>query len=169
MEYKTIPGWPKYKISKGGDIFGQRNKKLKPALNRWGYKTVVLCNNNFRKTIKVHRLVAMTYIPNPENKPTVNHKNGVKTDNRVENLEWATVKEQQAHRYYTLGFGTEKASESNKKLIKCLETGEVFNSIKEAAKMKKGDRSRLSAAAKSGNSWHGLHWILLPNKEELWP
>lgn len=161
MEYKTIPGWPKYKISRDGDIFGQRDKKLKPALNHWGYKTVVLCNNNFRKTMKVHRLVAITYIPNSEGKPTVNHKNGVKTDNSVENLEWATVKEQQVHRVHTLGFGTEKANRANKKLIRCLETGEMFNSIKEAAKAKKGDRSRLSKAAKSGNSWHGSHWVLI--------
>lgn len=168
MEYKIIPGWPKYKVSRDGCVIGQRNKKLKPATCSWGYKTVVLCNNNFRKTVKVHRLVAMAYIPNPEDKPTVNHKNGVKTDNRVENLEWATVKEQQIHRARTLGFGVEKANESLKKPIKCLETGEIFNSIKEAAKAKNGDRGSLSEAARNGNSWHDLHWVLISRKGETW-
>ena len=168
MAWRTIPNWPKYKINSNGEIVGQRNKKLRPAISSWGYKTVVLCDNNFRKTMKVHRLVAEAFIPNPHNKETVNHKNGNKLDNRVCNLEWATVAEQQIHRSRVLGFGTKAATMSLRKPIKCLETGEIFESIKVAAKKYNGDYGRLSQAAKLNKPWHNLHWILISKKEVKW-
>lgn len=64
-----------------------------------GYQTVNLYNNGFRKGYTVHRLVAMHFIPNPENKRCVNHINGDKTDNRVLNLEWATHSENNKHAF----------------------------------------------------------------------
>lgn len=75
---------------------------LKPKVSRVGYERVTLCNKGYKKNISIHRLVALAFIPNTENKPTVNHKNEVKSDNRVENLEWATNLEQNE-------YGTRKA------------------------------------------------------------
>lgn len=70
-----------------------------------GYFTVSFCAGTVQKTICVHRIVAEAFIPNPDGKRTVNHKNGVKTDNRVENLEWATYSENLTHAHH---FGLNK-------------------------------------------------------------
>lgn len=84
-------------LRKNGRNFLHKKKEIKPSIDKYGYYRICLSYNNKRKNYSVHRLVAMAFIPNPENKPTVNHKNGIKTDNHVYNLEWATQKEQKEH------------------------------------------------------------------------
>lgn len=89
----------KYSVSNQGRV---RNNitgiVLKPSQLRKGYEKVKLHINGSREwTIAVHRLVAKNFIPNPENKPEVNHKNGIHNDNRVENLEWVTGEENRDH------------------------------------------------------------------------
>lgn len=71
--------------------------------NRYGYKVVSLYKDGRGREFKVHRLVARAFIANTNNKPDVNHKNGIKTDNRAENLEWVTPSENMRHRYRVLG------------------------------------------------------------------
>lgn len=66
-----------------------------------GYKRINTSHNGINQRYLVHRLVAMTFIPNPENKPTVNHKDGNKLNNCVSNLEWCTYGEQMIHAYNT--------------------------------------------------------------------
>ena len=86
-----------YLVSNYGDIYSVRNERcLTPKKSR-GYFHVVLSVGGVTKTYSVHRLVALAFIPNPDNKPTVNHINEIKTDNCVDNLEWATHLEQNIH------------------------------------------------------------------------
>lgn len=97
--WKPIPGYEDYYlVSENGDVWSVRSRrKLAPKRQKSGYLRVSLSVSGRRKECPIHRLVAMAFIPNPEGKPTVNHINENKGDNRVENLEWATTKEQNAH------------------------------------------------------------------------
>lgn len=101
--FKTVIGWCNYEVSNIGTVRNKLRPNVvrKPIINNWGYVQLNLCKNSKYKCKLVHRLVGEAFIPNPENKPEINHKNGVKTDNRVENLEWVTVSENRQHAYDT--------------------------------------------------------------------
>lgn len=82
-----------YKVSNFGNVYSIKNKKiLKAELNN-GYVNIILTKNKKQKMFKVHRLVAITFIPNKENKPCVNHKDYNRANNYVDNLEWVTHSE----------------------------------------------------------------------------
>lgn len=85
------------KIWNGRSFFNYKGKKIHCVLNHKGYPCVYLSKNGKDHYCSVHRLVAMAFIPNPNNYPQVNHINGIKTDNRVENPEWCTNQQNQIH------------------------------------------------------------------------
>lgn len=93
----TIPGFPGYLVTPDGRVFAQNGREKKPSPNYKGYLVVSLRNEGKQYVRRVHRLVALAYLPNPENKPDINHKDGNKQNNRVENLEWVTNSENHWH------------------------------------------------------------------------
>lgn len=104
-----IKNFPNYYATDSGNIYSRysnkynnktgRIRKLKPQLSKSGYLHLSLCRNGIIYNKRVNRLIAETFIPNLKNKPHVNHKNGIKTDNRVENLEWVSQSENTKHAY----------------------------------------------------------------------
>lgn len=100
-EYISIPNFPKYAISKQGNIlsfWSKHPKLLKHVLDRGvGYYLVTLVNTVGRHNMFIHRALATVFISNPLNKPQVNHIDGNKQNNRLENLEWVTAKENSIH------------------------------------------------------------------------
>lgn len=93
----------RYKVSTLWNVFGLNyNKNMKFSINSYWYKVIWLHVNNKRSTNWVHRLVAKAFIPNTENNKEVNHINWIKTDNRVENLEWCSRSENCIHKYRVL-------------------------------------------------------------------
>lgn len=97
--WKKVYGFDDYLCNEQGEIYSlKRNKIMKTHNDKDGYKQLRLTIEKGKAiTVKVHRLIAQTFIPNPENKPCVNHKNGNKKDNTVANLEWCTTKENNTH------------------------------------------------------------------------
>ena len=115
--WKNIEGYDgRYQVSNMGRIKSFCKSKVKILRLRVGnrnYFEVILYMGKSSKNIKVHSIVAKNFIPNPENKPMVNHKDGNKLNNRVDNLEWSTYSENQLHAFQIGLIKTKKGTESN--------------------------------------------------------
>ena len=151
-EWKDISEFEGYEVSNFGNIrsidrtCGGRpgvikGKLLKSFINRRGYLEVNLFENSKSTSKIIHRLVAKAFIPNLENKPQVNHIDGCKLNNRVDNLEWMSNSENQLHAY-SLGLQPTRAGEKNGRAILTNDTvtilKELYNSgksVKEVAKI----------------------------------
>lgn len=109
-----IKDFPNYYITDAGDVYSRvvekhnnpmgRIKRMKLMKNKWGYMQVGLRKNNHYCSKTVHRFVAQAFIPNPENKTQVNHIDGDKTNNNVNNLEWVTASENAQHKFKVLKY-----------------------------------------------------------------
>lgn len=159
--WKEIKNFPDYMISSYGNVmslnYRRTHKKhlLKQSTNNYGYKVVCLYNNKENKRISVHRLVAQTFIPNPNNKLEINHIDCNPSNNRVDNLEWCTHKENTDYR----DLKKPKTWVSNKHLTK-----EEVNIIKKERQLGKyykevwkqySNKITLSGFEKV---WYGQNW-----------
>lgn len=175
IEWRPIEGFEGlYEVSNIGNVrsLNYRHtgeaKILRPGGNK-GYLNINLWKNGKRYIKTVHRLVANAFIPNPENKPQVNHIDGDKTNNRVNNLEWVTNRENQLHAYniglhVTTEESRKKLSEARKgeknpkaKQVICITTREVFDYMAEGAKKYNVNAGNISDCCRGKRKSAGKH------------
>lgn len=97
-----IVGFSGYAITKDGRVYSyKRHRFIKPIHDKHGYLDIWLWNNNKSIHKQVHRLIGSCYIPNPNKLDQINHVNGIKDDNRIENLEWCTPLQNTTHAWRT--------------------------------------------------------------------
>lgn len=138
-----------YAVTSCGRVWSYRSKKfLKPGYDGKGYLHVSMCKNGEKKTLKIHRLVAETYIPNPDNLETIDHIDNNKQNNCINNLRWMTAMD-----------NLDRSSKARIKII-CTDTGEIFNSLQECERKTGCPNSNISAHLR-GKREHvkGLHFI----------
>lgn len=153
-----------YHVTRDGRVFSLNYnhtgevKELKLCNNGRGYSMVLLSHNGTKKFVQVARLVALAYIPNPNNKPEVDHINRIRTDNRVENLRWVTKSENALNRDKYKRPNYPKNYKKSKP-VRCIETGAIYPSGSEVQRQLgflQGDISRCCNGIRK--TCGGFHW-----------
>ena len=147
-QWKEIEGYDyPYEVSNMGRIKLSNGRITEGFNDGYGYKRICLRKDKKNKQLFVHQLVGLYFIPNPNNYTIINHKDEVKTNNNVDNFEWCTIKYNNEY--------------SKNKPVKCIETGKIFKSAREAAKYYKLWKHAISNAANPNQptkTTAGFHW-----------
>jgi len=150
--------WGFYKPKKERILFQHKNND--------GYMQVsIYTESGNLKSFRVHRLMALAFIPNPENKPQVNHLNSIRSDNRIENLEWCTNSENQIH---SVKFGNYKSNNPNAKLTES-DVQKIYNSTKPISHLVKKYKIHRDSIIniKNGKTWSTITGVLQISKTLL--
>ena len=176
MEMRDIKGYEgRYAITSDGRVWSHRSQRFRSLrTTKKGYLTVGLSKPGEKmRTIFVHKLVADAFIPNPNKRPQINHINEIKTDNRVENLEWCTAYENMHHGSCMSRMMETNRQKNNASLrdgefmlcnkvvrpVRCVETGEIFPDAAKAAQKLGLKRNHINDCCRGKRNKHGgLHW-----------
>lgn len=152
----SVENFSKYGITEDGQVWSYKRKIfLKQRLDKYGYLRVNLMDDdNQMKTMQVHKLVALAYVPNPDGKPTVNHNDECKTNNHYSNLTWMTNAEQNSY-----GTRMARIKKAISRPVRCIETGEVYESCSEAGRQTKAYPDSIAkCVAGKYKTAGGFHW-----------
>ena len=156
--FRGLPRITKYKSN---GIRNYPGKNLLTETTKDNYQRIVLMKEGVKIRYQAHRLVALAFIPNPENKPFINHIDGNKSNNIVTNLEWCTASENMIHAD-NIGLRDMSTHQpSNSRKIKCIETGEVFASYSKAIKWLGKSLTSISTLVRGTKVYgkaFGYHW-----------
>lgn len=152
------------KVSNGKGFYIIKERILKSILTKKGYYNISLYKNGKSKNFRVHRLVALHFISNPENKPQINHIDGDKSNNHVDNLEWCTASENTQHAYdnglkYISSKHIKNIILNNSKPVYCPELKQEFKSMLEASKKLNIQQSHISKCCNGKRKSTGKHPI----------
>lgn len=152
-----------YEVSSLGNVRNKSTGRLLKPYDNKGYLQVKLCkNSNNHRVLYVHRLVANAFIPNPNNYTDVNHINEIKQDNRVENLQWLSHKENMSH-----GTQAERGQATKRKRyhtnqvfirVKYIDTGIIYDSIRQAERETGYKGAEIYDCCKRGEHWEFIGW-----------
>lgn len=145
--FKDIQGFIGYKINNKGEVYfparqwvagrggviKKESKITKGYRDSYGYMFGYFTSNESRRKIYIHRLVALAFLPNKYNLPEVNHKNGIKDDNRIDNLEWVSHRDNIIHAHKTGLASTVAAVKATSIRVKDTQSGQIFSSAERAS------------------------------------
>lgn len=163
-----------YRVYLDGTVINKHNKPLIHQKFRLGYIYVTLSLKGKPKKISLHRLIAECFIPNPENKPCVNHKNGIKSDNRIINLEWCTRSENTLHGIHIIKtinphpphYSGIESRQSKTTIMMDKNSGKIlkrFDTMTDAAKFINRDISNINQAIKHNGVCADFKWKTISN------